>query len=1015
MQNFLRLLMFIGTTAFSVNAQAQHIVQGTVKTPDGATIAGATVGVKGRSQGTTTDANGKYSIELTSNNDTLVVSSIGYKEKIVPAGQRNTVNIVLQESVVALSNVVVIGYGTQRKSDLSSSIASVNIKELQRNSVLPNAGAALEGTTPGLSVTPSSGQPGADLNIRVRGSNTFGNNNPLVIIDGAPGDLNDINPEDISSMQVLKDAAAAAIYGSRAANGVLIVTTKSGQAGKVQIDVNASYGIQSPQKFIHVANAEQYATIDNALHQSAGLPAFDALENPSALGAGSNWQKLIYQDAPILNTYLGISGGSDHATFRVSGSYRDRNGIANDTWFKKALFHFNGQQTYGPVSFGESINWSDINQRVFPGGGDKDLTQQIILAQPIIPVYDSANDGGYGGAPAYLSTQAFNPLGLLELQSNTNHNQEMNLDVYGQVRFLKHFIYRLNVGYRVLNAYNQNYTPTYYMSTQRQNIRADLSENRDRIKHWLVENTLHYQQQFGKHHIDLMAGYTAEEDFNRNTTGSMEGFPNNELQVLGAGTGYSISAGGNEYQWDMVSILGRLLYSFNSKYYLTANVRQDGSSRFGAGNRYGVFPSASVAWRISNEPFFSPFNSVFQNVKLRGSYGELGNQPGDNYSYIPTITYSTYLGYLFGENFATGAAIESFANPDIKWESTQDMDIGLDIDLLNALSLTVDYYVDRTENVLLEVPIPPSTGASSSPPVLNTGKLKNKGFDGSITFHPQHSDNAFTYSITANFSTLRNTVVALGFADQVIYGTTPHRASTSAVTAAKVGYPIGAFFVKQADGLFQSDAEVQAWKNDKGELLQPAAKPGDVRYIDVNGDGVINGSDVAYSGSPFPKFTYGLNFTVGYKSFDFTLFCQGTSGNKMFDANTWITSRGTLDYNFNTDLLDAWSPDNTGSHIPQLSFNDPNHNSDPSSRFLYNASFLRIKTLQLGYTFNKSALSDIGIDQFRIFVSANNLWTITKYPGYDPSYSGDGLLNRGLDQGLYPVAKMIMAGVSLHF
>jgi TonB-linked SusC/RagA family outer membrane protein len=1014
MKKIVHAIVFLAATLSFTTAYGQHTVQGTVTSADGTPLVGATVGVKGTSAGTATDAQGKYSLQLSQAGATLVVSSVGYAEKTVPVEGRKVVNVVLELSTVSLNNVVVIGYGTQKKSDLSSSIASVNIQELQTNAVLPNAAAALEGTTPGLSVSPSSGSPGADINIRVRGSNTFGNNNPLVIIDGAPGDLNNVNPADIASMQVLKDAAAAAIYGSRAANGVLIVTTKKGEAGKVNIDVNASYGVQSPQKFISVANAEQYAILDNALHKTAGLDPFDALSDPSSLGKGSDWQNIIYRSAPLYNAYLGISGGSENATFRVSGAYNDQEGIARSTWYKKALFHFNGQQTTGPVTFGESLSWTDVNQRTFPGGGDKDLTQQIVLAQPIIPVHDTANDGGYGGAPPYLSTQAFNPLGLIEMQDNTNHNNEMNMDVYGSVRFLKRFTYKLNVGYRVWNGYSQNYTPTYYMSTQRQNIRATLGENRQRTRHWLIENTLDYQQQFGKHNIDLLVGYTSEEDYNRSTTGNMTGFPNNSLRVISAGTGYSISAGGNEYQWDMASILGRLLYSYNDKYYLTANVRRDGSSRFGSVNRYGVFPSASAAWRISNEPFFQSLKTTIQNLKLRGSYGVLGNQPNDNYDYIPSITYSTYLGYLFGSEFATGAAIENFANAGIKWESTEDLDVGLDIDLLNSLSVTLDYYVDNTDNVLLNVPIPPSTGTVTAP-LVNTGKLQNKGFDASVTYHPQKTGQAFTYSITANFSTIKNEVVALGFADQIIYGSVPHRASTSAVTAAQVGYPIGAFFTKQTDGLFQSTAEVQAWKNDKGDLLQPAAKPGDVRYIDVNKDGIINGSDVAYSGSPFPKFTYGLNFSAQYRHFDFTIFVQGTEGNKMFDTNSWITNRGTLDYNFSTDLLDAWTPDHTNTKVPELSFNDPNHNSDPSDRFLYDASYLRVKTLQLGYTLPKGTLDRLGISDLRIYVSANNMWTITHYPGYDPSYSGDGLMNRGLDQGLYPVAKTVSGGISLHF
>ncbi len=1014
MRNILSVLLLIGGTLASVAAYGQHVIKGTVKSSDGSAVVGATIGIKGTSSGTTTDVNGNFSLDIQNPNATLIISSVGFSEKTVSVNGRAQINIVLQQSVVTLNNLVVIGYGTQKKSDLSSAIASVNVKQLQTNAVLPNAAAALEGAIPGVSITTSDGAPGAGLNIHVRGTSTFGDTQPLVIIDGAPGDMNNLNPADIASIQVLKDAAAAAIYGSRAANGVVIVTTKKGKTGKVNIDANLSYGFQTPEKSIPLTNAEQYATIDNALHKTAGLPIFPALADPSSLGEGTDWQKVIYGNAPIMSAYLGVSGGSEHATYRVSGAYDDQEGIAKATWYKKALFHFNGQQEHGPVTFGESVSWTNSNQRTLPGGGDKDFTQEVLEAQPIMPVYDSANEGGYGGAPSWLSTQSYNPLALLELQDNTTQTSDLNTDFFGEVHFLRGFTYRLNTGYRMINGFSSAYLPTYYTSTQRQNIHASLNENRWTEVHYLIENTLNYQRIFGKNNISALAGFTTEQDQTRNTSASAQGFPNNSLRVLGATTGYSTGVGGGESQWDMVSFLGRILYSYADKYYLTANIRRDGSSEFGEANRYGVFPSASAAWRISSEPFFQSLTTTFQNLKLRASYGVLGNQPGKDYAYIPTVTYSPSIGYPFGGGFQSGAAIEAFANPDIKWETTKDIDVGLDADFLTFLSVTLDYYVDNTSNVLLPVPIPPSTG-TSTPPVINTGELQNKGFEAEIAFKPEHKEHGFNYTVSLHFSTIKNTVEKLGFANEIIYGDLPQRASTNPVTAAQVGYPMGGFFLKKADGLFQSEAEVQAWKNSKGQLLQPSAQPGDVRYIDVNGDGVIDGSDVVYAGSPFPKLAYGANFSASYGNFDFSLFIQGTYGNKMFDTNTWLLSWGTIDYNFSKSLLNAWTPQNTHTNIPALNFNDPNHNADPSTRFLSNASYLRFKTVQIGYTFPKSVVSHAGMSDLRIFISSNNLWTITKYTGYDPSYTGNGLLNRGLDQGQYPVARTFTGGVSVSF
>jgi len=1009
-------LLFLMVFGFTLSGFAQNrTVTGTVTgAKSGNPLPGVNIKVKGTARGTTTNGKGKYSLSVPSLQDTLIFSYIGYKTKTVPIGGRTTIKVPLKSITLKGQQMVVVGYGEQKRSDLSSSIATVSPQTLQKNSTLPNAASALEGTTPGVSVTPSSGQPGASFNIRVRGTNSFGNNNPLVIIDGSPGSLSDVNPSDIASIQVLKDASAAAIYGSRAANGVIIVKTKNGKKGKPQVTFHASYGVQSPEKLLSVANAGQYAKIDNALHKTAGLAPFKALSNPSSLGKGTNWQKAFYNPAPLYKAYLGISNGTKHTTSRISGSFNKQKGIAKATHYRKTLLHYNGSQDIGAFSFNESLTWKEMNQRMMPYGGDKPLTEQVLLAQPIFSVHNPKNEGGFGGAPSYLATQAFNPVGLAVLQHNSNHNDRFHADVNGKLTFLKHFYYKINASYSVQNGYYRSYTPTYYMSTERHNVRASLTENRWRNHHWLLENTLHFKRQIGKNNLDLMAGYTAEENHNTNTQGSASGFPNNSLRVLGATTGYSINASGNVHRWDLVSELGRINYHYGNKYYLTANIRRDGSSRFGRSNQYGIFPSASAAWRISSEPFFNSLTSIVSNLKFRASYGVLGNEPNGEYSYIPTINYSTYLGYLFGGGYSTGAAEESFANRNVKWETTKDLDVGLNLGLFSHLSLKADYYLDKTDHVLLHVPIPPSTG-TNTPPLVNTGKLRNEGIEFSLNYNSPTYSSGFQYSIKANISTERNKVLKLGYTGQVIKGAAPHRASTGAVTEAKVGYPIGAFFVMQADGLFQNEQQVKNWTNSKGQLLQPKAKPGDVRYKDVNGDGKITTADVAYSGSPFPKFNYGFNFSANYKHFDFTLFIQGAQGKKMFDANKWILNRGTLDYNFSTDMLNAWSPNNKDTNVPRLTFNDPNHNSRPSTRFLSNASYLRFKTVQFGYILPKSLLSNYGVSKLRLFINAHNLLTITPYTGYDPSYTGDGLLNRGLDQGLYPVARTINGGIDIKF
>jgi TonB-linked SusC/RagA family outer membrane protein len=1011
------ILLAIGLLfGFTLTGYAQNkTVKG--KVTDGQTgdpLPGVNILVIGTSTGAATDTKGAYNVKTPSLQDTLRFSYVGYQTKTVPINGRTTVNIALQPTVYSGQEMVVVGFGTQKKGDLSSSIATVSPQQIAKSSVLPNAAAALEGASPGVSVTTASGAPGSDINIRVRGSSSFGNNQPLIIIDGVPGDLNNVNPSDIESMQVLKDAAAAAIYGSRAANGVVIVQTKKGSPGGIKVDIKSSYGVQQPISYISLANARQYAKIDNALHQSAGEAPFDALKNPESLGEGTDWQRTIFHNAPIMKEYLSISGGSKNSTYRFSGSFNKRDGIIKHTGFRKGNLHYKGHQQTGRFTFGESVSWNEINRRNTPGDviGTSGIIEEMMFDQPVIPIYDSDNLGGFGGAPSYLANQGSNPLGELALFKSQDHNNSIRMSAHAKFSFLKHFNYTIRASYRVLNTYSKNYQPHFFFSNQRQNSRASLSETRGREHHWLLDNLLRYKQQFKKNSISVLAGFTTEENHLRQTTGSKTGFPNNNLEVLNASTGYSINSGGFDNRWDLVSLLGRILYNYNNKYYLTANVRRDGASKFGASNRYGVFPSASVAWRISKENFFEPIKSVITDFKIRASYGVLGNEPNNEYEYIPTLNFSPTLGYLYGGGYVSGAAQENFINRNIRWETTKDLDIGANLEIISNIHLTFDYYLDKTNDLLLNVPIPPSTGTITAP-LVNTGKVQNQGVELSLSYDSPTS-NSFHYNVSGHFSTVRNKVLKLGFAGQVIHGTPPYRASTGPITVAKVGYPVGAFFMRQDAGLFQSKQQINNYTHN-GKLIQPDAEPGDIRYVDVNNDGKINAEDVAYSGNPFPKFSYGLNFSANYKNFDFTLFIQGTYGNKMFDTNTWMANRSTLDYNFSTDMLNAWTPDNTDTDVPRLTFNDPNDNSFASTRFLYDASYLRFKTLQIGYTFPNKILQEAGIGKLRIFINAHNLWTITSYRGYDPSYTGDGLLNRGLDQARYPVGRIINGGINIQF
>lgn len=994
---------------YSLQQDRNTVCKGRVVDLKGEPLIGVTVQVKNANEtvaGTVTDIDGNFTINVSASSS-LLFSYIGYKPQVIKA--KNQMMVTLEEDSQNLEEVIVVGYGQQKKSDLSSSISVVDVNQVKAGSVLPNVANALEGTTPGVSVTTSSGAPGAGVNIRIRGISSFSDSEPLVIIDGAPGNLNDVNSGDIESLQVLKDAASAAIYGSRAANGVIIVTTKKGKAGKVNVEFNTSLTMQMPGKKMDIANAEEYAVLNNAARQAAGKPIYDCLSDPASLGKGTDFQDEFYDVAPLVNTYLSISGGNDNSTYRLSGSFIDQQGIAVTSKYQKFVLSYAGQQKKGAFTFGENIGFTKFKKNSVPDW----LIQGLLVAQPIIPLYDSENECGFGGVPSEIANQGTNVYGMAKLVDNHNINANLNFDVYAQVNFLKDFNYKINVGYKNWWGHSYSYTPSYYMSTNVQKERATLSETRSETAHLIVENTLMYKKVVAGHSFDALLGYTFERDKSRNLGGSAEGFPNNWIKVIDASTKYGINATGGAGEWDMISVLARFLYNYKSKYYLTANVRRDGSSRFAKNNRWGTFPSFSVAWRVSSESFFESIRSVVNDLKIRASYGVLGNQPGGNYAYIATGGYATNLGYLFGNgsDFIRGASINGYTDTNIQWERTKSTNIGFDANLFDCISLTANYFYNKTDKLLMGVPIAPSIGGGS--PITNTGKMRNKGFEFNASYHSSSSHD-FQYNISANLSTVSNKVLKMGTTGETLYGDKLN-SSNQSITGAREGYPIGSFFLKHSLGIFQSQEEIDNYKDEEGKLIQPNAAPGDIKYLDANKDGVINGSDAIFSGSPFPDFSYGLNFSGSYKDFDFTIFLQGTYGNKMFDANTHRLHNSTTDFNLSKDLLNAWTPENTNTNIPRLILTDPNHNTDPSTRFLSDASYLRVKTLQVGYTFPTGLIKKIGLNSLRVYLSANNLFTITGYDGYDPSYTSSGLLNAGLDQSIYPLAKNVTCGFTLRF
>ncbi len=1007
-------------------ARAPLPVKGRVVNSKNEGIPGATVVVKGTTLGTTSDETGNFSLTLPDGNATLVISSIGFVNQEINVNGRTTLNITLQDDVQALNEAVVVGYGTQRRQDVTGAISSVKAEDI-RTQGSNTVQKSLQGRVAGVQIESSGGDPGSGVRILVRGAGSLNNNSPLYIVDGVQvGDINNLNPSDIASLDILKDASAAAIYGSRAANGVVLVTTKSGKKGETRVDVGGYAGAQQIAHKVDVLNASQWATVSNAAHDNAGLPRLDIAKNPETLGAGTDWQKEIYRIAPMQNYTAALSGGSDNFTYSVSAAYLDQQGIVKLTDYNRWNLRLKTDFTKGRVKVGETVILSREYWRGMAGGWGGQGGNPVGSALKMIPVfgvYAPNAVGGYEGAYGPVVNVA-NPVAQLNLESIQTYSTNAFLNGFAEVALVKGLSYRLNLGYtNTFGSYN-DYTAPYALGDLNgqnalfNNADADLFKNRSQSTLFVLENLLNYSASFGKHRVQALAGYTYQKGTYEILSGSKSGMPGG-LQQLDAGT-TNIASGGNASESALVSQLGRLVYSYDDRYVLTGTFRRDGSSRFGPAYKYGNFPSVALAWNVANEQFFRPVQGVMSNFKLRGSYGILGNQEISDYGYTPLITSNA--NYVLGQDqhLWSGSIATAFATPDIKWETSKTADVGLDVGFFsNKLSLTLDYFVRRNSDILLRVPIPLTTGASSTPPYVNAGQITNKGLEAALSYNNKVGD--FTYQVFGTLSAIHNNVDFLGTGSQQIFGGQPtHHGASATVTQA--GLPVGSFYLIKTAGIFNSQDEINAYNKD-GNLVQPSAKPGDVRFVDANGDGQIDQNDRQYCGSPTPKFSYGFGTNTAWKSFDLSLFFQGTYGNKIYNGAREDLEGMNLEFNYSPATLNAWTPTNH-TDFPRAVINDPNLNSQTSDRFLEDGSYLRLRTVQLGYTLSKNLLNSVKISACRFYVSFDNLLTFTKYTGFNPDLgrynsgvAGGGILDRGVDfpHVAYPLARTSLLGVQLSF
>ncbi|HEX8426183.1 TonB-dependent receptor [Hymenobacter sp.] len=1000
-------------------------VRGRVIGPNNEAIPGATIVVKGSTLGTATDADGNFTLNLPDGNATLVISSIGFANQEVAVNGRNELNITLQNDTKALDEVVVVGYGTQRREDVTGAISSVKAEDI-RTQGSNTVQKSLQGRIAGVQVESSGGDPGSGVRVIIRGAGSLNNNNPLYIVDGVQVDnINNLQPTDIASFDVLKDASAAAIYGSRAANGVVLITTKGGKKGENRIDVNAYYGVQQIAKKIDVLNASEWATVSNAAHNNAALydPKIKPLElaqNPENLGAGTDWQKEIYRTAPMQNYTVGASGGSDNFTYNLSGGYLDQQGIVKETDYDRWNLRLKTDYTKGRVRFGETIILSREYWRTMAGGWGGQGGNPVGSALKMIPVfdvYDPTAVGGYGGAYGPVVNVA-NPVAQLNLEIPETRSTVAILNGFAEVSIIKGLNYRLNLGYTGTFGANSDYTYPYKVGALFNNTDADLYQRKSEQNYFLQEHTLNYSKVFGKHSVNALAGYTYQNtkynELNGYKSGGSPG-----IMVLDAGT-TNTASGGSASESVLLSYLSRLVYSYDNRYVVTGTFRRDGSSRFGPAYRYGNFPSVALAWNVVNESFFQPLQNVVTNFKLRSSYGILGNQEIPNYQYTPSIR--TNANYVFGQTqqLWSGSIQTAFATPDIRWEKSKTFGIGTDLGFFqNKLNLTVDYFKRTNSDVLLQVPIPLSTGASGSSPYINAGQITNKGLEAALSYNNKVGE--FNYQVTGTFTAINNNVDFLGTGTQQIFGGQPtHHGASATVTQA--GYPVGAFYLIKTAGIFNSEDEINAYSKE-GKLIQPSAEPGDIRFVDANDDGQIDQNDRQYCGSPTPKFSYGFGSNSSWKNFDLSFFFQGTYGNKIYNGAREDLEGMNLEFNYSPATLNAWTPDNH-TNFPRAVINDPNLNSQTSNRFLESGSYLRMRTLQLGYTLPKSLLNTAKMNSCRVYISFDNLFTITDYTGFNPdlgrynaSATGGDILARGVDfpHVAYPLARTSLIGVQVSF
>ena len=1022
-------------------AFAQNItVKGTVTDKTGAPLPGVTVKLNGTQVGTQTDLNGAYSLSVTPNG-TLSFSFIGYTTRNEAINTRTVVNVHLEENTTGLNEVLVIGYGTQKKASVTGAISSVSADDL-KDQQITRVDDALEGRAAGVLVTQSSGAPGAAPSILIRGQNSLTNSSPLYVIDGQiwdNGGYDAINPNDVESIQVLKDASAA-IYGSRASNGVILITTKKGKVGTPKINYNFYYGTQEVTKKLQLADGEQYATLRNeAVTNDGGTAPF---ANPSQYGTGTNWQNQIFGNAPISDQNLSVSGGTETSNYYTSLGYLNQEGIVTPSESDYKRMNFRVNTSFKPknyISFGENFEYTytrsttNFNTNSVFGGPLADainldpltpLTVSDINAQPNAAVYNTnaayifRNPQGLPyGISNNVAQEIVNPIAAEQLQ-NGNYNWSHNLfgDVYLQIEPIKGLTIKTEIAAKQAFYGSETFTPLYYLNSANSNL-PPATNNQGRSFNqnleWNWDNTATYTRSIGKHNFTILVGQSAEQESGYGVGDTNYGEPITTQQQ--ASFNFPLAQvdrfgyGSDNQPQTLASLFGRVTYDYDGKYLIQGIIRRDGSSKFGSDNIYGTFPSVSAGWVASKEDFF-PKDSFVDYLKIRASYGVLGNELAlQPFEYSPIV--SAIGSYIFGpegsQTLVSGYGPNTLANPLLQWEKDKSTDIAFDATLFHDITLTVDLYKKVSDGLLMQVPLPAYAGVTNAP-YSNAGGITNKGIEVLAGYNKRIGD--FNLNFSGNIAYNNNKVTSLNVLPFINEGTW-QGANPSNIQRMQVGQPFDAFYGYKVLGIFQSQAQINNYKDASGTVLQPSAKPGDFQYANLGGPGVIGPKDRTFLGSPIPSWTYGFTIDPSYKEFDLNVFGQGVWGNKILQEYRRLD---VTQANYPIAALNAWTPTNTNTNYPRMTDTDPNGDYHyPSSFWLQSGAYMRIKTVQLGYNFSKNVLNKLDISKLRIYVSGDNLFTVTKYTGYDPEVTGGNNNAVGVDQGVFPTARTFRVGIDV--